>query len=206
LGRTLLGTSRLAVRRRVLERFGNIPEALTFCADTPILTLALAMGGAIVLDQPLCYYRMHGSSLFALRERDPQKLRARCDIQGFLLSYLPAKLAELGVSAAAIDALFASDRIELERTIAWLGDGSRRDAAGTELNELRDAHRSAGPRYALFKAVAAAVAFVLPAAQYQRLRDWYARNDLKRVRDKFAPVPTSAAETMFQRRPVTRID
>ena len=206
LGRTLLGTSRLAVRRRVLERLGTIPEELTFCADTPILTLALGMGGTVVLDQPLCYYRIHGSSLFALRERDPQKLRARCDIQRFLLGYLPAKLAELGVSAAAIAALFASDRIELERTVAWLGEGSRRDAAETELDELRNAHQSAGARYALFKAIAAAVAFVLPAAKYQRLRDWYARNDMKRVRDKFAPVPGSTAETMFQRRPVTRID
>jgi glycosyltransferase involved in cell wall biosynthesis len=206
LGRTLLGTSRLAVRRRVLARLGAIPEALTFCADTPILTLALAIGGAIVLDQPLCYYRMHASSLFALREPDPRKLRARCDIQRFLLGYLPAKLAEVGVGAAVIDALFASDRIELERTVAWLGDRGRRDAAGTELKALRNTRGDAGPRYAAFKAVAATVAFVLPAAQYQRLRDWYARNDLKRVRDKFAPVSTSAAETMFQRRPVTRTD
>ena len=38
------------------------PEELVFFADAPIFTLALAMGGAIIIDRPLCYYRQHSES------------------------------------------------------------------------------------------------------------------------------------------------
>src|SRR6185437_15789917 len=41
--RRFMGTSKLAVRRTILEKIGHIPEELVFCADTPILTLALAL-------------------------------------------------------------------------------------------------------------------------------------------------------------------
>ena len=77
LGRTLLGTSRLAVRRRILEHLGPIPSNLIFCADTPILTLSLALGGAVVLDQPLCYYRLHAENLHSLHSSDPYKLHRK---------------------------------------------------------------------------------------------------------------------------------
>ena len=207
LGRTLLGTSRLAVRRRVLEQLGNIPEKLVFCADTPILTIALAVGGALVLDQPLCFYRIHGSSLFSVTHHDPKKLRARAEIQRFLLEYLSGRLAELGVRAEIIDALFNLDRLGLKRTDIWLGQsGGRRDAAAIELEELRKTHQVVGSRYVFFKRAAAAIAFALGPERYLGLRDWYSRNNLRRFRDKLAPTEAPDEERMFQRRPVVWAD
>ncbi len=150
-GRTLLGTSRLTVRRSVLDRVGPIPETLVFCADTPILTIALAIGGAIVLDEPLCYYRVHGSSLFAVKRLDAGKFRAKAATQAFLLEYLPKRLAELGVASEISAALLESDRVELERTRAWLGERTRMEAARTELDEFRKSVRGGGPSYTLFK-------------------------------------------------------
>src|SRR5580704_18442145 len=64
-GLTLLGTSRLSVRREVLNRIGALPEELVFCADSPIVAFALALGGAVILDRPLCYYRQHSQHLYA---------------------------------------------------------------------------------------------------------------------------------------------
>jgi hypothetical protein len=205
-GRTLLGTSRLAVRRSVLDRLGPIPETLVFCADTPILTVALALGGAIVLDEPLCYYRVHGSSLFAVRELDEAKLRAKAATQAFLLEYLPKRLAEMGVEPAISEALLESDRVELERTRAWLGERTRMGAARTELDEFRKSVRGAGTRYALFKGLAAVAALVLPPARFQSLREWYGRKNLKRFRDKLAPAEMPAGEALFRRRPVPRAE
>jgi glycosyltransferase involved in cell wall biosynthesis len=207
LGRTLLGTSRLAVRRHVLDQLGNIPEKLVFCADTPILTIALAMGGALVLDKPLCFYRIHGSSLFSVTHHDPRKLRARAEIQRFLLEYLSGRLAEMGVQAEIIDALFNLDRLGLKRTDIWLGEGGgRRDAAAIEMEELRKTHQVVGSRYVLFKRAAAAIAFALGPERYLGLRDWYWRNNLRRFRDKLAPTQAPAEERMFQRRPVPGAD
>lgn len=203
LGRTLLGTSRLAVRRRVLDRLGPIPETLVFCADTPILTFALALGGAVVLDRPLCYYRIHESSLFAVHKLDPKKLAARAEIQRFLLDYLSERLAGLPVPKEIIDALFNLDRLGLKRSDIWLGkSGTRADAAGIELEELRKTHQIVGSRYTLFKTAAAAIAYVLGPDRYLRLRHWYWQNNLRRFRDKLAPTVAPAEEAIFQRRPI----
>jgi hypothetical protein len=206
LGRTLLGTSRLAVKRSVLERIGPIPSALVFCADTPILTFALALGGAIVVDEPLCYYRIHDSSLFTLRDANPERVRAKLATQRFLLDYLPARLAEFGVSPEIIDALFESDRVELARHEAAFGERGRLEVARTELREFRKFSTSAGPGYSAFRAFAAVAALVVSPARYQQLRDWYSRKNLKRFRDKLAPMQTTPAESFFQRRPVPRPD
>jgi len=63
-GLTLLGTSRLSVRRDVLNRIGPLPHEVVFF-DAPVFGLALALGGAIILDRPLCYYRQHSQNLYA---------------------------------------------------------------------------------------------------------------------------------------------
>src|SRR6185437_11497675 len=101
-GRHFLGTSRLTVRKSVLAKVGPIPEELIFCADTPILTLALALGGAVLLDQPLCYYRLHAANLFASAPADAAQERKKFETLQFLLDFLPRRLAEVGVSPEAI--------------------------------------------------------------------------------------------------------
>jgi glycosyltransferase involved in cell wall biosynthesis len=205
LGRTLLGTSRLAAQRSVLDRIGPIPEELVFCADTPILTLGLALGGAVVLDQPLCYYRIHASSLFTVMAPDAAKLRVKAATQEFLLDYLPRRLTELGVAPEIAAALLESDRLEQKRLQVWLGNNSRMDGMRAEIAELRRSREGASTSYVLFKSFAAAAALALPPKQVARLRAWYARNNLKRYRDLVAPAAAAPAP-FFQRRPVTRAE
>jgi hypothetical protein len=205
LGRTLLGTSRLAVRRSVLDRIGAIPDELVFCADTPILTLALALGGAVVLDQPLCYYRIHASSLFTVIAPDPAKLRVKAATQEFLLDYLPRRLAEFGVAPEISAALLETDRLEQERLQVWLGHRSRMDGMRAEIAELRNSREGASPSYILFKSFAVAAALALSPKLIFRLRTWYARNNLKRYRDRVAPA-AAAPPPFFQRRPVPRAE
>src|SRR5579863_8969263 len=55
VAKSFIATSKLTVRRAVLDRVGKIPDQLVFCADEPILNTALALGGALLLDRPLCY-------------------------------------------------------------------------------------------------------------------------------------------------------
>lgn len=201
-GRTLLGTSRLAVRKEVLNRIWPIPLELTFCADTPILTLALALGGAIVLEQPLCYYRRHSENLFANDSADKEKLRRKCEILAFLLDFLPQRLSKLGVKEEIIAALLESDRIELNRVQLYLGEGGRWKTFQTEMQSFHWAHKNPTTGYLLFRSLVGALAILLPPRRFYDLRDLYIRRNLRQLRGVLGSAEPRVSSNLFQRRPV----
>src|SRR2546426_4985207 len=51
--RCFLGTSRITLRKGILDRVLPVPEELVVEADEFIFTLAVAIGGALILDEPL---------------------------------------------------------------------------------------------------------------------------------------------------------
>ena len=201
-GRTLLGTSRLAVRKDLLEKIGPIPSELIFCADTPILTFALALGGAIVLDEPLCYYRQHPENRFATSGADTIRMRNKFDTLAFLLRYLPQKLAEFGVKPEVISALFESDFIELHRLELIFGKGGRWNTFRTEMEAFRCARGKLSPGDTLFKAIVSVLTLVLPPRYFYDLRQLYARWNLRRLRIALGTSEPRVSPTMFRRRPV----
>jgi glycosyltransferase involved in cell wall biosynthesis len=95
-----LGTSRLTCRRSVLERLLPIPETLVIEADEYLFTLGGAISEAAVLDEPLCYYRLHGHNLYQFSDYDPARLRRKHSVMVKLAEVLPNRLMALGVSAA----------------------------------------------------------------------------------------------------------
>ena len=95
-----LGTSRLTCRRSVLERLLPIPEALVIEADEYLFTLGGAVAEVAVLDEPLCYYRLHGNNLFQFSDADPVRLRRKHSVLATLADALPNRLRALGVSEA----------------------------------------------------------------------------------------------------------
>jgi len=97
---SFLGTSRLTCRRSVLERLLPIPEALVIEADEYLFTLGGAVTEVAVLDEPLCYYRLHGNNLFQFGDVDPVRLRRKHSVLAKLADALPSRLRELGVSDA----------------------------------------------------------------------------------------------------------
>jgi glycosyltransferase involved in cell wall biosynthesis len=200
-GRVLLGTSRLSVRRRILNRLMPIPEILTFCADTPIFTLALALGGAVVLDEPLCYYRLHGDNLFASAAQDRNRWGKVLEIYGFLSEFLPERLAEFGVPEEVIAALLTSDRIELERCrIRFEGNG-RWKTLRTELQRFFWTYENPGAGYVVFKAGVALLALLLPARFFYQLMAWYGHKDLKRIRGILGGAQPRVRTEFVQRKP-----
>ena len=200
-GRHFLGTSRLTVRKSVLAKMGPIPEELVFCADTPILTLALALGGAALLDQPLCYYRLHAANLFASASADPVQERKKFETLQFLLDFLPRRLAEFGVSREAIVALLQSDRLEADRLKLIFDGGWPWEAFRTESRRFRLAYQEHGNGYALFKWLVLASTLVMPPRRFYRLLRWYSEHNLRRFRKILGePVPPPAIQA--QRRKV----
>jgi glycosyltransferase involved in cell wall biosynthesis len=201
-GITLLGTSRLSVRRIVLDRMGPLPEELKFCADTPIIALALALGGAVILDRPLCYYRLHARNMCAHDPTDQARLRRNFEITEIFLKYIPKRLAEFGISAEVSSALLGSIRSRLERSKARFGDGGRWNVFRTESQRFRTHYQHPTAGYLLFKGLVSACALLLPPRRFYELLDWYSVKNLKRFRNIIGKAEPKVPAEFFQRRRV----
>ena len=204
-GLTLLGTSRLSVRREALNRIGPVPLEVVFF-DAPVFSFALALGGALILDRPLCYYRQHSQNLWAPLAMDPATQRRRFERLGFLLSYVPPRLAEYGVPKDVIDAFVESPRVEFERAKLQFGEGGRRQVLRTELRRFRAHYENPSPGYVLFTWLVGACALALPPNRFYRLLDWYSRNNLKRLRNILGKAQPKVSPAFFQRLPVSERD
>jgi cellulose synthase/poly-beta-1,6-N-acetylglucosamine synthase-like glycosyltransferase len=212
LARMLLGSSRLSVRREVLRRIGPIPTELVTVADAPILTLPLALGGAIILDKPLCYYRLHSPEDRASaagdhtgpRDYHHEYSRARdYDRYRFLIPFLSRCLQELGVAPEIIAAFFDADNLGLDRLQLQREGGQRLKTLRTEMRASRSEYRSSTIGYKLFKVLIASLALTLPPQRFYDLRDWYSRHKgMHRLRRAFAQAEPIVPRSLFQRRPV----
>ena len=204
-GLTLLGTSRLSVRREVLNRIGPVPLEVVFF-DAPVFSFALALGGAVILDQPLCYYRQHSQNLYAPITVDEATLHRRIDRLGFLLSYVPPRLAEFGVAPNVIDAFVESPRLEFERAKLQFGKGGRWQVFRTELRRFRTHYERPNLGYVLFTWLVCSCALLLPPGRFYQLLDWYSRNNIKRIRSMIARAQPKVPPNSFQRVPVAERD
>ena len=201
-GLTLLGTSRLSVRREVLNRIGALPDELVFCADSPIIAFALALGGAVILDRPLCYYRQHSQNLFAPIAMDGAVERRKFEQLRFLFSYVPPRLAEFGVAPDVIDAFVESPRVEFERAKLYSGEGGRLEVFRTERRRFQAYYQNRSSTYRLFEFVVGACALILPPRNFYQLLHWYGRNNFARFRSAFGKAEPKVPPAFFQRRSV----
>jgi glycosyltransferase involved in cell wall biosynthesis len=202
-GLTLLGTSRLSVRREVLNRIGTLPEELAFCADSPIVAFALALGGAVILDRPLCYYRQHSRNLFAPIAMDSAVERRKFEQLRFLFSYVPPRLAEFGVAPEVIDAFVESPRVEFERARLYAGEGGRLEVFRTERRRFQAYYQNRSAGYKLFEFAVGACALILPPRNFYQLLHWYGRHNFARFRSAFGKAQPKVPSAFFQRLPVS---
>jgi glycosyltransferase involved in cell wall biosynthesis len=202
--RFFMGTCMITIRKSVLDRVGPVPEDLVFCADAPMHTLALGLGGVLVLDRPLFFYRYHSQNLFAQSGANSEKLRRRAQIMKTHLSYLPRRLTEFGVHPEIIKAFFEADEVDLARLQLTSGAGGRWKSFQAEMHDFKASHRSATLNYYFFKGLVIVLALVLPPKTFQKVRNWYARRGLIRIRKKLAPAEPAVPSVIFERRSITR--
>ncbi len=196
--RCFLGTSRLTVRRPVLDRILPIPEDLVVEADEFIFTLAVAISGAIVLDQPLFYYRLHSGNLYQFQSHDVANSRRKHNALAGLLRALPPRLEALGVSRQVAQTLLEPVWVDAERIRLGLDGGRPSQTFALERAAYRLSYKHAGPAYRLFNALVLGLTLLLPPRQFYRLRRWYADNSLHRLR-RIVGDPTPAAPIVERR-------
>jgi hypothetical protein len=200
-GATFLVTSRLSARKRTLDRIGPLPPEAVFF-DTLVFTLSFALGGALILKDPLCYYRHHAQSLHNPLELDAATQRRRMEALNFRLNYLPARLAEFAVPKNIVDTFMEARRVEYQRTMTMLQAGhqsSRINVFRAEMRRFRSAYKRPSFGYRLFQCAVGACALLLPPRSFYRLFDWYSRNDIKRFRGILGKPEPKVSQDFAQR-------
>jgi glycosyltransferase involved in cell wall biosynthesis len=193
------GTSRMTIRKSVLDRILPVPEELTIEADEYIFTLAPAICPAIILNEPLCYYGMHAGNLFQFGKFEPEKARRKMNVLEALIRELSAKLRQLGASDEILEALFCGTRIEAGRIRLSLEGGSPLEAFSVERAAFKAAYRKVTWRYQLFRAFVLLQTLLLPPRVFYRLRRWYTEKGLSRLRG-WTGEPTRTVQ-VIERRP-----
>ena len=179
------GTSRMAMRRSAVDRALPVPLKMPFF-DNFLFTQAIALSGAVLLAQPLCYYRLHARNLYASAKIDQDNLRRRYVLQASLVENLPARLASLGVSDEIISAALECDRLDAARLRLLVDGGKPWETFQVERSEFRIGYQNPSLSYTLFKYLALFITLIMPPRSFYSLKKWYAEHDLKRIRSWIA--------------------
>jgi len=188
LRKSFLGTSRMTVRATVLHRIGTAPTELVIQADEYIFTLATLFSGALILREPLTFYRLHGQNMFQVDSGNTTALRRKCKVLTALAMFLrtrfetenvPADVQRLIIESVQTEA----DLIRLSLDSCWPWDTIR-----AELDSYRIMHENASVAHWLAKSLSLFPALVLPSRKYIALKNYCSSNFIyKRFREKILP-------------------
>jgi hypothetical protein len=177
-----MGTSRLAIRRSVLDKILPVPEEIVIEADEYLATLAVAVSGALVIDQPLTNYRYHPGNLYQYGTFDIEKAKRKSDALGCLASQLPGRLKALGISREITDALLENRKIEAERLRLTMHGGSPWETFRVEQQAYRVRFDRCSVGYRIFQTIVLGMTLIMPPRMFYRMRNSYADRGLNRIR------------------------
>ena len=176
--------SALTVRRKVLAAIMPIPEEMVFMADTPIQVAAMAMN-TLVLAEPLCYYRRHAQNLYAVDAKDDPRLLRRYEMTELVYRRVYKILLQLGVPQDCVSQLVLGVALDAKRARLSQFGGRRLEAFQAEIEAFRFSVPTPGLAYTVFKyIVVGAATLALPTRLFYRARDWYAKRELGRSRQR----------------------
>lgn len=105
-----LGTTRLSVRRSVLQSIIPIPEVL-FYGDEYLFTCISAVANVLVIKDILFYYRLHDSNLWQSNVYRKENVVKNKNYLHILTSILEKKLKDLRISEDIIEMILHQNRI-----------------------------------------------------------------------------------------------
>ena len=188
-----LGTSRVAIRRQTLNRVLPVPESLRVEADEFMSAVSVALQGAVLLSQPLTFYRLHDRNLYQFRGRDEVRLRNKMNALDCLSRELGARLSAIGLSPEAVSTVVDPILSSVGRMRLVLDGGSPWKTYRLERADLRHSYGYLGAGYRAYKQLSLAIALLMPPRYFYQLRDWYSAKGLRRWRKMIGePKPMAA--------------
>lgn len=170
LRKSLLGTSRMTLRRDLLRRIGTVPEELRIEADEYLFTLAAILAETEILPDVLTFYRMHDSNAFQILGDNLERAHQRKEILLALVSALSGALSENSVGQPVRDALLGVLQAELDQARLMLEGGWSWETAKTEWTLYRILSPRATLPHRMFKLGTSFIALFLPPRTFYRWR------------------------------------
>ena len=195
---TFMGTSRLTLRRSVLEKILPVPQDLVIEADEYLATLGVAISGGLIITQSLTNYRYHPGNLYQYGKFSLEKARRKSKVLQCLVRELPVRLQALGVSPESVAAMLRPRKIEAERLRLMVEGGMSWETFRAEREASRVTYKDFSLGYRLFHAMVLSLALTMPPKWFYRVRNWYADRNLHRLREILGK-PT-LADTFVQRK------
>ncbi len=183
-----MGTSRMTVRKALLQRIGKVPEEIRIQADEFIYTLAAVLTPVRILPDLLTYYRLHETNGFILADANPERLRNKQRSLAALARTLTEKLAGVGMSPELRHALLAYTEATAEQLRLTLDGGWPWETIQTEWRLYQAIHPDAPARHQAFKSLTLLSALFLTPKRFYSTRTWLAQNRLyRRFRTTWLP-------------------
>jgi glycosyltransferase involved in cell wall biosynthesis len=189
---TFFGTSRVAIRREVLDLVGRIPDALVIEADEFMSTMAVANSEAVLLQEPLTSYRIHGGNLYQFRDGDLSKIRRKMTVLVELGLALRRELGAFRTENDIISAIVEPIDVEAKQLKLMCFGGTSWETFQVERATARLAYKHMPWKYQLFKRFVLALTLLLPPKIFYKLRHQYTKMNLRRLR-RFTGEPVPAA-------------
>jgi glycosyltransferase involved in cell wall biosynthesis len=187
---SFMGTSRMAIRKSLLDQIGHVPEEILVQADEYLYTLAAVQMPARILPEPLTFYRLHADNGFILSSRDPRKLRRKQESLEALVAALSRALAASGLDPAVIRAILAyssasADQLRLMLDSGWPWETFQAEKSLYDVN-----HPDAPLSHRIFKSLVLSMSLFVPPRQYYRTQQAISQSSLyQRLRRSWLPVP-----------------
>lgn len=187
------GTSRVTIRKRVVQRALPIPNELVIEADEFMSTLSTAYSKASLIQEPLAFYRLHTGNLFQIRSSDAAKTRRIYEVILALATALEERLPVASVPPDSVRAIVTQLQVGALRMRLMLDGGWPWETFRSERAEFRLSYKGAGPAYKIFKMCVLGATLVLPPRLFFRLRNWYSGSALRKMRGALGEPTYNAA-------------
>jgi hypothetical protein len=185
-----MGTSRMTVRRGLLQRIVPVPAEIQIQADEYIYTLASVLAPLRILPETLTYYRIHADNAFQISNADPVKLRHKQRSLAILAKTLSRRLAEFGIDQRVRRALLAYPEGCAEQLRLALEGGWSWETVWTEWKVYRVTHPDAPPAHLVFKSLTLLGALLMTPKSFYRTQRRLAQNSFyRRIRNRWLPFP-----------------
>lgn len=188
--KNFLGTSRMTIRTELLKNILPVPVSLAIQADEYLFTMAAVLSEALVLAEPLTFYRHHSSNFFQISAHDPVKLRRKLEVFQALIKVLSEKLQLHKIEPSVRKKIVETVELESTQLRLILDGGYPWETVYTELKTMFVLYRDTSFWQHLFTCARLVPAIVMPPRTYYRYKQRLSRLAYYRsFRKKFLPFP-----------------
>jgi glycosyltransferase involved in cell wall biosynthesis len=187
------GTSRVTIRKRVVQRTLPIPNELVIEADEFMSTMSAAYSTASLIQEPLAFYRLHSGNLFQIRSSDTVKTRRIYQVIVALARELEDRLPDASIPPDSVRAIVEQLQVGAIRMRLMLDGGWPWETFRAERADFRLSYKDSGMAYRIFKLCVLGATLVLPPRLFFRARSWYSSSVLRKMRGALGEPATNAA-------------